>query len=371
MDNTEHQVNPFTPLFGRVPAVIAGREEIINGLGEALESRAISPELCSIFTGVRGSGKTTMLRHLSFCAEQLGWVVASATAERGMLADLLGKARASSAHLIGGAPKKQITQLGVGSLASVSWENVPEEEQNWRAKITALLEELSPTNTGILFIVDEIDASLDEMVQLATVFQLLIGENRKVALFMAGLPHHVSSLLLGKTTSFLRRAQQFKLGRIPDYSIKEAFRLTVQEGGKQIEKDALELAVREIDGFPFLLQLVGFRAWKASGDFNTIKLEHVKQGAEIANEELKDRIFTSTMEELSEGDKEFLFAMNRNEKYTQRSQIAKATGRDSSWISHYKKRLLEAGVIEEPRQGKYKFSLPNFSTYLQEETELL
>ena len=42
---------------------------------------------------------------------------------------------------------------------------------------------------------------LEEMVQLATVFQLLIGENKKVALFMGGLPYHVASLLLGKTTS--------------------------------------------------------------------------------------------------------------------------------------------------------------------------
>lgn len=371
MDDAAQQVNPFTPLFGRVPAVIAGREDIIESLTEALDSDAISPELCSIFTGVRGSGKTTLLRHLSFYAEQLGWIVASTTAEKGMLEDLLVKAKASSAHLIGENSKKQFTQVGIGSLASLSWENIEQEDLNWRGKITSLLDELSATNTGILFVVDEVDGSLDEMVQLATVFQLLVGENKKVALFMAGLPYHVSSLLLGKTTSFLRRAQQFKLGRIPDYSIKEAFRLTVQEGGKKIDRDALDLAVQEIDGFPFLLQLVGFRSWKASRDSAIILLDHIKQGAEIAKEELKDRIFTSTMEELSEGDKEFLLAMNRNEEYTQRQEIAKTTGRDSSWISRYKKRLLEAGVIEEPRQGKFKFSLPSFATYLNEEADFL
>ena len=254
----------------------------------------------------------------------------------------------------------------------VRWHTLAFVDVGWRSlRYSTLLDKLSATNTGILFVVDEVDGGLEEMVQLATVFQLLIGENKKVALFMAGLPYHVSSLLLGKTTSFFRRAQQFKLGRIPDYSIKEAFRLTIQEGGKTIEKDALALAVQEIDGFPFLLQLVGFRSWKASGDSATIQLDHVKQGAEIAKEELKDRIFTSTMEELSGGDKEFLFAMNRNEEYTQRQEIAKATGRDSSWISRYKKRLLEAGIIEEPRQGKFRFSLPSFATYLDEEAEFL
>lgn len=367
MSDQQQNTNPFTPLFGRVPAVIAGREDIIASLSEALESDAISPELCSIITGVRGSGKTTLLRHLSFCAEQLGWVVASTTAEKGMLKDLLVKAKTSAAHLVEKKEQRKITQVGIGSIGSVAWETTSDEDSNWRSKITLLLDELSKTNTGILFVVDEIDASLEEMTQLATVFQLLVGENKKVALFMAGLLYHVSSLLLGKTTSFLRRAQQFKLGSIPDYAIKEAFCLTIQEAGKEIDKDALDYAVKVIDGFPYLLQLVGFRAWNASKNSQTITLKNVKQGAEIAKEELRDKIFTSTMQELSNGDKEFLKAMNKDNEYTLRCEIEKATKRDSSWISRYKKRLLEAGVIEEPFQGKFKFSLPNFAEYLAQE----
>ena len=364
MNKEDEQINPFTPLFGRVPAVIAGREEIIARLSDALESGAISPELCSIITGVRGSGKTTLLRHLSFLAGQAGWVVASATAEKGMLKELLVKARTSAAHLTEKEEKRKITQVNIAPLGSITWENVSEQDSTWRSEITALLDKLSKTNTGILFVIDEIDGSLDELIHLVTVFQLLIGENKKVALFMAGLPYHVSSLLLGKTTSFLRRAQQFKLHSIPDYAVKEAFRLTIQEAGKEIDEDALDYAVSAIDGFPYFLQLVGFRSWNASKNSQTVSLKNVKQGVEIAKEELEDRIFASTMEELSQGDKEFLFAMNKNSEYTLRSEIAAATKRDSSWISRYKKRLLEAGVIEEPHQGEFKFSLPNFAEYL-------
>lgn len=362
------QANPFTPLFGRVPTVIAGREQIIENLTDALGSDAISPELCSIITGVRGSGKTTLLRYLSSCAEELGWVVASTTAEKGMLQDLLIKARESCAHLVGNSAKKKITQVGIAPVGSVSFKDVSEEETNWRSKITSLLEDLQKTNTGILFVIDEIDSSLDEMVQLATIFQLLVGEEKKVALFMAGLPYQASSLLLGKTTSFLRRAQQFKLQAIPDYSVKEAFCMTIQQGGKEIDNDALNYAVKAIGGFPYLLQLVGFRTWKASQDSQSIKLKHVKQGIEIAKEELKQKIFDSTIKELSEGDIEFLCAMNKEHDFTTRAEIAKASGRDSSWISRYKKRLLEAGVIEEPRQGRFKFSLPGFAEYLAEES---
>ncbi len=367
MSEQDERINPFTPLFGKVPPIIAGREDIIASLSEALDSGAASPELCSIITGVRGSGKTTLLRYMGLRAEQMGWIVANTTAGAGMLDDLLVKAATSAAHLAEKKSSRKITQVGIASLGSVSWQNDAEEATNWRSEITSLLDALEKNDVGILFVVDEIDGTLDEMVQLATVFQLLVGENRKVALFMAGLPYHASSLLLGKTTSFLRRAQQFKLDPIPDYAVKEAFRATVQEAGKTIDDDALDCAVEAIGGFPYLLQLVGFRAWNAARDSRVIRLADVKQGVELAKEELKDRVFAATLGELSNGDREFLAAMDKDSEYTSRSEVAQATGRDSSWVSRYKKRLLEAGVIEEPRQGKLRFALPGFAEYLAEE----
>ena len=39
-------------------------------------------------------------------------------------------------------------------------------------------------------------------------------------------------------------------------------------------------------------------------------------------------------------------------------------GKSTSHISTYKKRLLDAGVIEEPRPGEFRFSPPGFGNYL-------
>lgn len=44
----------------------------------------------------------------------------------------------------------------------------------------------------MLFTVDEVDPTLDEMVQLAAFYQHFVREGRKVALLMAGLPHNIS-----------------------------------------------------------------------------------------------------------------------------------------------------------------------------------
>ena len=58
------QANPFTPMFGRVPAYMAGREQIIDDMVLAFESADSDPNLCSIFYGARGTGKTALLAYL-------------------------------------------------------------------------------------------------------------------------------------------------------------------------------------------------------------------------------------------------------------------------------------------------------------------
>ncbi|MFR7669486.1 MAG: hypothetical protein ACLU0O_00640 [Collinsella sp.] len=75
---------------------------------------------------------------------------------------------------------------------------------------------------------------------------------------MAGLPFRVLALLTGKSTSFLRRAAQHSLGSISPTEVK-AFRLTIEDGGKTISDEAIDLAAKAIDGFPFMFQLVGYR----------------------------------------------------------------------------------------------------------------
>lgn len=365
------QSNPFTPSFGKIPAVMAGREAIIDDMLDAFDSNGSSPDLCSIFTGARGTGKTALLTYLGNRARQAGWIVAETVAGEGMLEDLLQQAANSASHLIAASPKKKLKSISIAPVGSIEWDEVPSTEANWRMRVSRLLDELAKTETGIVFSVDEVNGSLDEMVQLVSTYQLFVRENRKVALLMAGLPFHVSTLLAGKTTSFLRRATQHNLGSIPSYEVKEAFRLTVEEGGKEVTTEALASAADVINGFPFMFQLVGYRSWNAARNEMTIDEVAVKKGAEIAKEELSQKIYDATFAELSEGDLVFLNAMTRTQSMTSRSEIAQRTGKTTNWISTYRKRLLEAGVIEEPRRGMYAFALPGFGEYLAEQEEAL
>ena len=358
-----NQMNPFTPMFGKVPAYMAGRELIIENMVQAFDVAGSNPDLCSIFVGARGTGKTALLTYLGHRAEQMGWIVASATASNGMLDDIEQRVRASSAHLISATSSKKLAGANIASLGGISWENI-EPSANWRSRMNLILDQLNEANTGLVISVDEIDPSIPEMVELVTTYQHFVRENRKVALIMAGLPYKVSALLSGKTTSFLRRAARHNLGSIPDYEVKEAFRLTVEDGGKRIDDDALDLAASAIGGFPFMFQLVGYRSWNAARKERIISVEHVRQGSQIAKEEFDSRVLEATYAELSKGDISFLQTMNE-EGETSRAEIAERVGKKPAWVSTYKKRLLEAGVIEEPSPGVFEYALPGMGEYLQ------
>lgn len=363
---TYRQGNPFTPMFGRVPAYMAGREQIIDDMVLAFENGDSDPNLCSIFYGARGTGKTALLSYLSYRAQQEGWITANVTASEGMLDDILQRLEESAAHLFDEPPKRHLTGVGIAPIGSLNWENDTgvTEGANWRTKMNALFAQLEKTGTGVLIAVDEVDASFEQMTELVTTYQHFVSENKKVALLMAGLPFRVLALLTGRSTSFLRRAAQHSLGSISPVEVKEAFRLTVEDGGKTISDDALDCAADAIDGFPFMFQLVGYRAWNASRRSGEVSVGDVEQGAKLAQEELESRVFGSTVAELSPGDLEFLRAMNPTGRTT-RKELSARLERSSGFISTYKKRLIEAGVIEEPLQGHFEFALPGFGKYLE------
>ena len=75
------------------------------------------------------------------------------------------------------------------------------------------LDALAECNTDLLVTIDEVNPSIDEMVTLVAAFQHFLDEGKKVALIMAGLPYAVTSLLSGKSTSFLRRLHDMSFRR--------------------------------------------------------------------------------------------------------------------------------------------------------------
>lgn len=229
-----------------------------------------------------------------------------------------------------------------------------------------ILDALAECDTGLLVTIDEVNPSVDEMATLVAAFQHFLDEGKKVALIMAGLPYAVTSLLSGKSTSFLRRAARYELQALSDYEVEEALMRTMRDGGKNFEPDALEAAVNAVKGFPFMLQLVGYRVWRMAGDSDTVDVSIVNAAASVARKELDQRVYEAVWFELSEADKSFLLAMVEDPTITRQADLAGRLNKPSGHVSRYKKRLMQQGIIQERSRGLLEFCLPGFKEYFQE-----
>jgi len=359
------RANPFTPSFGTIPLLFAGRDQIILEILQGLENGPGDPNRISLFMGARGSGKTALMLKISEEAEGQGWISARTTAIPGMLEDIYERTVDASSDLITQKPSSRVVGVGVAG-ASISREFIEQPQGNWRSRMSALLDELSEHSTGLLITVDEVNISLEELRRLVVTFQHFVGERREVALLMAGLPQNVSAMLHDKTISFLRRAMQHQLGAIHEtYEVRETIKKTIELSGRTIQEQALEKVTVATGGFPFLIQLVGYHVWRQNPEQDDISLADADEGIRYALADMDNRIFAVTMRELSENDIRFLRAMLGDTTESKMADLIKRLGVSASYASQYRARLIEQGIIGSRGRGKVGFEMPQFREYLE------
>lgn len=364
--------NLFTPNFGQIPNFIAGRTSIIHELREALINPIGNPAITTLLIGARGTGKTALMTYIANEAVSKGWISVNVHCDDGMLEDVIQQILIKAKDILPRGFNVDGASLSLSAGVVGARLDLKQEDSislNWRSRMTAIFEVLEKKKIGIYITVDEINIKVKEVIDLSKVYQLFIRENRKVGLLMSGLPHNVSQLLNNESVSFLRRANQRYIRKIDDYEIENAFEKTVVESGKTIKSEGLTLAVKSIGGFPYMMQLVGYRAWEESGKRKEITIEDVKKGISMAQNDLRTRVLKITLDEISDVGITFLQAMTKDENYSTVSDIASRLGKSSSYISNYKKILCEYGVIEDTGRGKLVFSLPGIREYIDEYAE--
>jgi hypothetical protein len=144
----------------------------------------------------------------------------------------------------------------------------------------------------LLFTVDEVTAKEKEMVTLVDAFQHFVREKRNVAMIMAGLPNNVIQLFQHDSISFLRRAFRRNLDSISIPEVKVAVKKTIELTGRTINSDALDTAAAATQGFPFMIQLVGYHMFNQSKKKRII-LDDAVSGIEIARADMENMIICS------------------------------------------------------------------------------
>ena len=95
----------------------------------------------------------------------------------------------------------------------------------------------------------------------------------------------------------------------------------------------------------------------------------MNKSEKAAMKDMEDNVFKPILTPLSDNDIVFLRAMARCNGTVTTSKLQAKLGKRGPAIQPYRKRLIEAGVIEAPRRGELLFAVPYLADFLLSERE--
>jgi Mn-dependent DtxR family transcriptional regulator len=82
---------------------------------------------------------------------------------------------------------------------------------------------------------------------------------------------------------------------------------------------------------------------------------------------MEKMIFKRTLDELSDADRTFLYAMSVDDGESRLSDVKDRMGVSTNYANQYRIRLIEQGVIGSRGRGKLGFEIPMLRDYLREQ----
>ncbi|GAB2513009.1 Mitochondrial ribosomal death-associated protein 3 [Corynebacterium atrinae] len=359
--------NPFRPTFGASPYYWAGRRVILDEFARAIDGYPGDPTRSLIIDGARGIGKTVLLTELEDIAAQQGWIVLRATGRHDMIRTLVESTIPMKIRELAPPPGRKVTGVSITGLGSVDTELTPgvDPTPTLSSRLRDLLGLLS--GAGVLITVDEVqDADPDNLSHLAVAYQDLIRDNLEVSLAMAGLTHGVNRLLDLPGTTFLRRARRFELGPLTDDDARATLLATAEGSGRPFDNAGVDAAVHLAQGYPYLVQLVGYLAWSSSG--GTITAEDVSVVRQDAVLTMGSQVHAPSLKGVPPAQIAYLRAVADligDEESVSSSAVAEAVGKRPNEATDTRGKLLDRGLIESPSWGQVSFTLPYLAEFLR------
>ena len=355
--------NPFRPSFGASPPVLAGRTEVLDALAEGLDSGGGHPDFTSLLVGVRGAGKTATLNAVQEYARGRGWLVIAETAHGDLCNRLVAAVLElpGDDHDQGGRPRLAgISALGVGvEFARAGPADAGATEARLRPVLTDLGSRLASEGRGLLITLDELQGGEPpELREFATTLQHVTRrEELPIAFVGAGLPSIDDTVLQDSAITFLQRCSRHEIAELSGAATATAFAEPIAAHGGRISADALRRAVEASNGYPFMVQLIGFHSWRAaSSDPPNLEIAEVSSGIAEAERRLPHLVLAPMWRSMSGVDRQFALAMAQDDGESSTADISKRLGRSSSYISTYRSRLIRAGFIRSTGHGRVDFA---------------
>lgn len=390
--------NPYTPGFGMIPPVLAGRDGVFADLAVLLKRAQLGRyDRPRLITGDRGYGKTVLVTELAVQAQSGGLtgvealvVQVEAVANLALVDQLLVSMRDqlhrfSLNERVGEYARRGLAMLGAvstrwgGQQLTLDVEPDLARGGDLVTDLTELLSDLDRVaredDRAVLIAIDEVQqADATTFGAFAAALQALTRraadprDAPRLGVVLTGLPDARRHLRAAAGTYFADRIRSIELGPLDEAAAMEALDGPALELGIRWESDALDHAVKAADGYPYALQLVGESTWAAAtGD--SIDLAAVRRGARAAAAELAS-LFAARWQELPPSERDYLeafVAVPADQRSA--SAVAAELGRPANEVATFRSRLVhERRLLRENDLGDLVFTLPHFDRWITQRT---
>lgn len=393
MTDRSPATNPFTPGYGAVPEVWAGRAEEFADFHEVLLPRVTAGiyEQARLVTGDRGVGKTAFLKTLADEAEDAdNWpVYVAARRGDGLVDDLV---RALSATLDARNMVHRLTESArallraVGSVrvgAAGGGAAISARAQPVRAMdLSGLLREAGALararDAALVLMVDEAqNADRPALGELCHALQdaqthaervqdptgARVRRHLPLGVYVAGLPD-LAGRIQETGATFFERSRHLDFGLLRDPDVRAALVAFAGNRDVGIDADALDALVAAVGGYPYFLHLYGARVWTA-GTGPVIARADVEAGVASAADDV-DRFYEERLRTLGRVQEAWLAAAAQlRDDELRVAAVAEALGRRSSDLGTTVTSLAERGLIRQLGRGRVRFALPGLARHLR------
>lgn len=337
--------NPYSLVFGKMPANYIDRELELNEIIETFSEREPSIRAYAL-TGLRGCGKTVALSFIEkHFQKQKDFVVISLNSDLDMFEQTLASL----------SQKKLLDELKISvSLLGITLEKAQSTESA-NYKIEQYLDCITKKNKRILFTIDEI-SNTQNIKAFFQSFNIWLRKDYDIAILMAGLKKNILSLQKDNRISFLKRAEKKDLKQLSLNSIMLDYKNNLQ----LTDQEASEMAIFT-KGYSYAFQLLGYLCFRTKQKYKNV--------IDQFDEKMTNNVYDIIWEDLSQKEKEVLQMMFQAKEMTTRD-ILNVSGLDKNSYNEYRSILISKDILVDRGYGKIDFTLPRFKEIASRNIEL-
>jgi len=384
--------NPYRPGVGLQPTHLAGRDHQLRRFQATLASAPEIPANLRL-TGLRGVGKTVLLRRFDDVATEGGWATALLELEPrhnsdAALTTLLGShlERLTSTMSTARRVREAVGGIVEAARRSVS---VSFEGFEWSlggdlaTRTTAVAELLTVAVTaankagrqGVVLLFDEAQILCDDKTRegdhplsmLLAAVSLLQRQGVPIALVLCGLPTLTLNLLEARTYSE-RMFRGDEVGSLPAPEARQAFLIPLEGTGRTASPDLVDRVLATVEGYPYFIQLWGAELWDAAtfAETDALTLELLNEIDEEIYRRLDLDFYDPRVDSLTPAEQDLLTdAASCTYPPLLAGELGGKSPKSVGNVNVLLGRLAKANVVYRQGKGRYFYTAPGFDDYLK------